>query len=300
MKKWLLIVLSTVLLTGCQAAKERDVLKANLVEKEQMIAQYGGIIQEREQRILTLEEELKVLSAQLPETWSEDAIQVANDLNSLMDLYSDNLEGVKSPSYYGKLLGFLKADPVAFIQDCKNRGGAAIQELVHQTIAHGETILSDQELLVIYDSVLNYETESLKDEYVQSLLRAELIGALSNKGVTKEELIREPGAVAFGGLYYIHKLTLDLDQKEIESLLGQPTTTKEDALTQTALWMYAVKKDAAYETDGSLDGADMIGLRNNQLSCQIFIWFRSGVIDELQVYYMEADQLKTHRLTRTE
>jgi len=287
-----------LLLTGCQAAKERDALKSTLAQKEQMLLQYQGVISEKDQRIAALEQELKDLSAQLPKEWNEEGVLKATTLKELLDLHSLSLLGVKSPTYYGKLLEVFKADPNAMILGLKNREGEAVQDLIHQMLLNAETILPERDALQLYSAVYRYEPLSLKEEFIQNLMEAGLLALLSNKGITQADLSVSKEEVNYNGSYYIHKLTLDMTLPELTDVLGVESLKKEDTLTQTVFLMYAVGADPTYETDLSLDGADVIGLRNGNLTCQVFVWFRAGVIDEIQIYYMDGDEQKTHTLTR--
>ncbi len=298
MKKWLVLLFIPFLLTGCQAAKERDTLKLTLAQKEQMLLQYQNANSEKDQRVATLEKELSDLSDQLPKTWNEEAVLKADSLKSLLDIYSLSLLGVKSPTYYGKLLEVFKVNPANFILELKNREGEVVQDLVHQMILNAEMVLSEQEALSLYGKVFQYEPLSIKEEFIQNLLEAGLLALLSNKGITQEDITVSKEKVNYNGSYYIHKLNLDMTLIELTDVLGKEALRKEDNLTQTVMLTYVVTTDSEYDTDVSLDGADVIGLQKGSLTCQIFAWFRSGVLDEIQIYYMDGEALKNHTLTR--
>lgn len=298
MKKWLVLIMLPLVLTGCQAAKERDSLKLTLEQKEQMLLQYQGANSEKDQRIATLEQELKDLSAQLPKEWNEEAVLKATTLKELLDLHSTNLLGVKSPTYYGKLLEVCKLDSSAFILALKNREGEAIQDLIHQMFLNAEAVMPEKDALKLYGEVYQYESLSLKEEFIQNLMEASLLALLSNKGITQADLSVSKERVAYNGSYYIHKLTLDMTLPELTDILGTESSRKEDALTQTVLLMYTVGASADYELDYSLDGADIIGLKNGDITCQAFVWFRAGIIDEIQLYYMEGQEQKSYTLSR--
>lgn len=299
MKKWLLLMmLIPATLSGCQVVEERDALVLQAKQDQLTIETQKKTIEEKEAHIKALEDQLTALSDQLPATWDEGLIEAATDLEALLNLYTVDLKGVKSPLYYGRVLTYFREDIQGFIQAFIQRDGEMIQDLLHQMLLNAEGIITEQEALKLYNEVLNVDIPTLKEAYIKELLEADLLALLSNKGITKSELTLSEATYVYNGSYYIHKLNLEMTPDDIHSILGEETVQKTDDLTQTQFLMYAIKQDPAYEPDLSLDGADAIGLKNRDLTCQIFIWIRSGLVDEIQIYYMDGDSLKTHKLSR--